>query len=39
MIRDSNDEINRLMREKHMWEVQIRNLWQSELYAWGWEGL
>lgn len=26
MIRDLNDEINRLMREKHMWEVQIRNL-------------
>lgn len=25
-IRDVNDEINRLMREKHMWEVQIRNL-------------
>ncbi|KAL2757675.1 hypothetical protein ACRALDRAFT_1068206 [Sodiomyces alcalophilus JCM 7366] len=25
-IRDLNDEINRLMREKHMWEVQIRNL-------------
>ncbi|CCU82830.1 hypothetical protein BGHDH14_bgh03142 [Blumeria hordei DH14] len=26
MIRDLNDEINKLMREKHMWEVQIRNL-------------
>ncbi|KAI9712061.1 MAG: NineTeen Complex (NTC) component [Bogoriella megaspora] len=25
-IRDINDEINRLMREKHMWEVQIRSL-------------
>lgn len=25
-IRDLNDEINRLMREKHVWEVQIRNL-------------
>ncbi|KAJ4298641.1 NineTeen Complex (NTC) component [Collariella sp. IMI 366227] len=25
-IRDINDEINKLMREKHMWEVQIRNL-------------
>lgn len=25
-IRDINDELNRLMREKHMWEVQIRNL-------------
>ncbi|KAI9822988.1 MAG: NineTeen Complex (NTC) component [Phylliscum demangeonii] len=25
-IRDVNDEINRLMREKHVWEVQIRNL-------------
>ena len=25
-IRDLNDEINRLMREKHMWEVQIRHL-------------
>ncbi|KAK0729865.1 Isy1-like splicing factor [Lasiosphaeris hirsuta] len=25
-IRDLNDEINKLMREKHMWEVQIRNL-------------
>src|SRR5204862_284681 len=25
-VRDLNDEINRLMREKHMWEVQIRNL-------------
>lgn len=25
-IRDVNDELNRLMREKHMWEVQIRNL-------------
>ena len=25
-IRDTNDEINKLMREKHMWEVQIRNL-------------
>lgn len=23
-IRDVNDEINKLMREKHMWEVQIR---------------
>ncbi|CZS98102.1 related to pre-mRNA splicing factor [Rhynchosporium graminicola] len=26
MIRDLNDEINKLMREKHMWEVQVRNL-------------
>jgi pre-mRNA-splicing factor ISY1 len=26
MIRDLNDEINKLMREKHMWEVQSRNL-------------
>lgn len=26
MIRDLNDEINKLMREKHMWEIQIRNL-------------
>ncbi|KAF2180724.1 Isy1-like splicing factor [Zopfia rhizophila CBS 207.26] len=25
-IRDLNDEINKLMREKHMWESQIRNL-------------
>ena len=25
-IRDLNDEINKLMREKHFWEVQIRNL-------------
>jgi pre-mRNA-splicing factor ISY1 len=25
-IRDLNDEINKLMREQHMWEVQIRNL-------------
>lgn len=25
-IRDLNDEINKLMREKFMWEVQIRNL-------------
>lgn len=25
-IRDVNDEINKLMREKHTWEVQIRNL-------------
>ncbi|WEW55945.1 NineTeen Complex (NTC) component [Emydomyces testavorans] len=25
-IRDLNDEINKLMREKWMWEVQIRNL-------------
>ena len=25
-VRDLNDEINRLMREKHMWELQIRNL-------------
>lgn len=25
-VRDLNDEINKLMREKHMWEVQIRNL-------------
>ena len=25
-IRDLNDEINKLMREKHMWEAQIRNL-------------
>ncbi|KAI9812756.1 MAG: NineTeen Complex (NTC) component [Pycnora praestabilis] len=25
-VRDLNDEINRAMREKHMWEVQIRNL-------------
>jgi pre-mRNA-splicing factor ISY1 len=26
MIRDLNDEINRAMREKHVWEIQIRNL-------------
>ena len=25
-IRDLNDAINRLMREKHAWEIQIRNL-------------
>ncbi|KAJ2900348.1 Isy1-like splicing family protein [Zalerion maritima] len=25
-VRDLNDEINKLMREKHVWEVQIRNL-------------
>ncbi|KAF2456338.1 Isy1-like splicing factor [Lineolata rhizophorae] len=25
-VRDLNDDINKLMREKHMWEVQIRNL-------------
>ncbi|MCJ1465529.1 NineTeen Complex (NTC) component [Pseudocyphellaria aurata] len=25
-IRDLNDEINKLMREKHMWEAQIRGL-------------
>ncbi|KAI9850101.1 MAG: NineTeen Complex (NTC) component [Thelocarpon superellum] len=25
-LRDLNDEINKAMREKHMWEVQIRNL-------------
>ena len=25
-LRDLNDEINKLMREKHMWEVQIRQL-------------
>lgn len=25
-VRDLNDELNKLMREKHMWEVQIRNL-------------
>ena len=25
-IRDLNDEINKLMREKHVWEVQIRGL-------------
>ncbi|KAG9252505.1 Isy1-like splicing factor [Emericellopsis atlantica] len=25
-IRDINDELNKLMKEKHMWEVQIRNL-------------
>lgn len=25
-IRDLNDEINKLMREKHMWEVQVREL-------------
>jgi len=25
-VRDLNDEINRLMREKHVWEVHIRNL-------------
>lgn len=25
-IRDLNDEINKLMREKHMWESQIRSL-------------
>lgn len=25
-IRDLNDEINKAMREKHVWEVQIRNL-------------
>jgi len=26
MIRDLNDEINKAMKEKWMWEVQIRNL-------------
>jgi len=26
MIRDLNDEINKAMREKHMWEIHIRNL-------------
>ncbi|KAJ8096532.1 Isy1-like splicing factor [Lipomyces tetrasporus] len=25
-IRDLNDEINKLMREKYVWEIQIRNL-------------
>ncbi len=25
-LRDLNDEINKLLREKHMWEIQIRNL-------------
>jgi pre-mRNA-splicing factor ISY1 len=25
-IRDLNDEINKAMREKHVWEIQIRNL-------------
>ncbi|BFZ63851.1 NineTeen Complex (NTC) component [Saitoella coloradoensis] len=25
-IRDLNDEINKLMREKHIWELQLRNL-------------
>ncbi|KAL8648978.1 MAG: hypothetical protein Q9210_004677 [Variospora velana] len=25
-VRDLNDEINKLMREKHMWEVQIRGM-------------
>lgn len=25
-VRDVNDELNKLMREKHMWEIQIRNL-------------
>lgn len=25
-IRDCNDELNKLFREKHMWELQIRNL-------------
>ncbi len=25
-IRDLNDEINKLLREKHVWEVQIKNL-------------
>jgi pre-mRNA-splicing factor ISY1 len=25
-IRDVNDEINRMMREKHVWEIQIKNL-------------
>ncbi|KTW29065.1 uncharacterized protein T551_02339 [Pneumocystis jirovecii RU7] len=25
-IRDLNDDINRMMREKHMWEIQLRNL-------------
>ncbi|OAA61619.1 pre-mRNA splicing factor [Niveomyces insectorum RCEF 264] len=25
-VRDLNDEINKLLREKHTWEVQIRNL-------------
>lgn len=25
-VRDLNDEINKLMREKHMWEAQIRGL-------------
>lgn len=26
MIRDLNDEINKLMKEKWVWEVHIRNL-------------
>lgn len=25
-IRDVNDELNKLMKEKHVWEIQIRNL-------------
>ncbi|KTW27731.1 hypothetical protein T552_02171 [Pneumocystis carinii B80] len=25
-IRDLNDDINKMMREKHMWEIQLRNL-------------
>lgn len=25
-IRDLNDDINRMMREKYVWEVQLRNL-------------
>jgi pre-mRNA-splicing factor ISY1 len=25
-IRDLNDDINRMMKEKYVWEVQLRNL-------------
>ncbi len=25
-VRDLNDEINRLQREKHVWELQLRNI-------------
>ena len=35
-IRDLNDEINKAMREKYMWEVQIRNLGGPNYMRGGW---
>lgn len=33
-IRDLNDEINKLLREKNRWEERIKGVWYSDVYSW-----